>query len=659
MQPKLYRWYPDKDNASVYLAINDGTNYVSRWPNSSSIFAQASVGITEIQRSGRAPSRASKKYQSKLMTIIVHPKTSWIAAIDVVNKYFDPQCLTLGRLLIQDEANSSKVWYVDADVEEQPRAEPGADGIQIRLRVYDPIWKSNTQVTDTWNITASGQTHDIAIANGNRYIRPIYRIKPTLAKTGTAPNRVYRAWYNPTSDAMPDQTIDIMDNAWNHSALVSGSKSQADGDDVLVFVDRRKVPRWFSGLNTTTAQVFVVLDFEPGITLTLDGAIASSGAITEITFQKTASNYLKLQQLATKRNYTIAIGSEIFTFTTITPLDFSVGGTVTRAAYGSSMAAHATAASCYWIQYEILVQYGNLSATAPEQDETQQPILDLANTTNGSWKWLTFCDDSGLRASSWKSLVKQGSGVKTYTGSHTADADPATEIGLSSYTYYQNGVLSGDTFEMYWQIYDPAGFTTLSINGDKKRISSDWPGLVAIQVSTNGTAWTTITGGAIATPTLAAAWQAWSLSSVALGGTYYYVRMIMKGSIRKVAGNQQHLEAQTATFVRSSARIPQLAYAEVDTGGYELDCRFKNSTTGEYIDLNGLMDINQELELDTDAKKITYLKDNTPADNFVVRWPKRGEWLAQDPLLGANTLVFTDTGTRGVTITTLYRERNT
>jgi len=654
MKPNIYRWYPDKDKASLYIALNDA-NYKSRFLTNTAFFGQTGVDIKELPRTNRPPARASKKWRSRSLVLVVHPKGAWRTQVDELHKYFNTHSLTLGKLAFLDEDDGNREWIVYADVEDEPKAEPGGDGVQIRLRAYDPIWKSASLVSTLWNITASGDTFNVT-PGGNNYARPIFKIKPTAAKTGGIAYRIFRAWHNPLNVANPARTIDLTNNAWDHAAEVAAGQAQADGDDIVVYVDGRKAPRWIEGNNTTTCQVFVTLDFDPQIKLTLEGSIAASGAITEINFEKTSANYAGLRKLATKRNYMIIIGTEIFTFTQITPEDFQVGGTITRAAKTSSMAAHSDGDNVYWIQYDIWIGYGNASMTAPVQDESEKPILDLANTTSTSWKWLEFYDITHLRPGEWKPLIKRGIAPKVYTGSHLATADPATEMGLSGYSYYQHGLPRADTFLLYWQIYEPAGFTTISINGDKYRANLDWPAGTAIEKSLNGINWVNVY--TIPTPTAQGAWQAWSVTSLALGGTYPYVRLVHAGNVKAKANNAVHVEAQTATFVLNSSNVPQLIFAGAEQGIYELDCRLKNVTTGEWLDIQGTMELNQELKVDTDAKTVTYLQDNSPAENFLT-FPRRGEWLALDPALGANQLKFTDAGTSGVTISIEYQDRNT
>jgi hypothetical protein len=727
MKPKIKSW-------NTHL-INDTTNYTARFPDNTEFFAQTGVSIKELVRTGRPSSRASKGWKSRQLLFAVHPKSTWTTKVDELHKWFDPHDPALGQFVIQDEDASNREWYVDADVEDEPLAEPGRDGVQIKLRVYDTLWKSVLQNSDIWTITASGQTHDLTLL-GNRYVRPTFQFKATSLKTTGWQFKNYRCWRNPNSVGQAKRLQDITNDAWDTAALInyttisnlvnhvggytSGALSlaidtpvggglqvfsgmcycartgeqikytsisagvmtipsdgrgwggttaaalldndvlsfshlAADGRDIRVFVNNVSVPRWLKGMNTTTTQVFVNLDWEPEIALNLGVAIAGSGAITEVTFTMVSTGALK--ELRKKEIKQFAFGSEIFIATDIDTANLKALG-VTRAALGSSMASHAPLDNGYWVQHRIEISTGNPALTAPTQDESAAPLQDLDNTTNASPKFLIFYDKSGLRSGIWSPAVKKGIASYVYLGPHNTDADPATELGLTGAAYELNGGTRGDSYEIVAEFYDMAGITTVSMNGDKMRTSTDWSTKSALQKSTDGINWVQVWSEA--TPSAANAWEAWSHAAASLTTPNSHIRLYHQGSIKGIKGNLHSFELQTVTLVLNSTTIPQLVFASTEISNqYELACTITNNDTGDFIKIAGLIDLNETLEVDTETKTVTYLKDDSncfPMLDVDIR----GEWLPLDPAVVAdniNTIQFDDTGTAGLTLTTKWYDR--
>ena len=126
----------------------------------------------------------------------------------------------------------------------------------------DVRWREVTPATDSWDITASGQT-DTRTNSGADVAYPIIDITPTDAKTGDYLYKVYVPIRWRVSKAASNYPLDIVNNGLNTAALVSGSKMQADGDDLRVWVNGIEVDRWLQDINNATTQVWVNLDWEP------------------------------------------------------------------------------------------------------------------------------------------------------------------------------------------------------------------------------------------------------------------------------------------------------------------------------------------------------------------------------------------------------------
>ena len=78
-------------------------------------------------------------------------------------------------------------------------------------------------------------------------------------------------------------------------------------------------------------------------------------------------------------------------------------------------------------------------------------------------------------------------------------------------------------------------------------------------------------------------------------------------------------------------------------------CR-KNQTTGETIEIRAIMKLSETLEIDTDARTVTYLFDDSNQFQAVKIGSVRRDWLRL--AAGNNTFKYTEVGLNAVTITT-------
>lgn len=740
-------------NPVIYLydghAINDTTNYVAWFDKrANSFYRQADGPTRELRRADNNPIAASIDYNSKTLTISIQPKGTWHSQVNTLNQWFDTQDPELKTFIIKDAADSNRQWYMMARPESITYV--GQDYITLVLKVPDPIWRTVTENSEAWNITASGQTNVFTIL-GNRPVKPKITFKPTSAKVGGYAYRIFRAWYNPNTDnrVFDNFALDITNDAWDtrtfvadssisnqinqgggitavattipidtsvgvglpttggvcmvdneqikydsisagvmtvstggrgwgattaathaDNAVMKNSTMLADGSDIQVYVDKRKVSRWISGANTATTQVWITSNWSNGIKLTLDEAIANSGAVTSIKVKRDTEGVQSLALLERKGTYKFVIGSEVFTGTGVDRLSFELTG-VTRAMLSSSMAAHAVGDIIYWMEHEIWICWGDLSAVNASgyalatQDETHKPIIDMDNSTNTSWKYLQFWDDDTLRAGVWRREVIAGRGCQTTGGASATFADPATDMGLVANVWNYGGTNRAQTYDIRTTLFHPAGMTTITVSGRKYRYSTDWPKTCVLYASNNLAVGVTV-AFSVTTPSAVQTWQSWSESSTSLGGTYQYIQFRMAGDIAAVNNNKHVLEIQTITsIVIASATNITLAFSGAAASAYEIGqaakntpARLKNNTTGDYIDIAFLGELNEELEIDCYTERVTNKANNTRAE-VAVSYPPREYMFRLEPgTNGENTLLWTDAGTSGMTVTLAWYDRN-
>lgn len=743
--------------------INDGTNYAAAFPDQN-FFPQASSQAVEQQRSDNYPNVSAIKRQSKTVKINIYPLGTFTTQINTLNGWFDTFFTSSHPLKVTDE--NSVVWYVDAWVIGQPHAY--ADYVQYTLLVPKPVWQRVTPATDSWSITASGQTHQI-VTLGNRSVPPIWSFTPAT-KTNGYKFHEFRAWYNPqTTEILREEAIDVANAAWNTATLITDTTvsnqinivgginasvltipintpvggglstggglcmcgteqilytsisggnmtvatggrgvggtvaaSHANGSVISqsrMYADMRdfrikalgtggatNLSYWLSGVNTSATKVWIVSDFSPGISLTLSGALNNSQAVTTMTFKQTAANLAALKQLAKKDNFMFMIGSEVFSFNGLTAnsavinlSNYTITTTAadSRGMYSSTKASHADGDPVYWVEYVFGFIYGNSAVSAPVQDETIKPLLNLSSSTNTSWVWDTtngFKDISGARSTRWKpaQVTSPGAASKPYTAAHALGADtspsflyddPATAIGLNVAAFQQSSTWRGATALGYWLQHNGAGFTTFTLTLALYRYSSDWPANFSLEKSIDGVNWQKCTGFPEATPAGSKSWTAGAAhSSVSLGGTYKWLRLVASGSVTGVtANNVAAIEATACTLVRSSSNVMQLAYSSASiTTIYHLQCTVANNGTNDSISIDHVCVIGDVLLLDCLNKNFTNKTTGENIINSLTYNGKRNYWITIEPptanggIANGDTFTFTDVGTTGLTLATSH-----
>ena len=710
--------------------INDVTNYIGFISDDNKL--QGDARVIQVSRSGRRPVYAAKVLNGTELRIIIQMKGTVQSQLDTLKTLFNVEDETPRKLICKDTANSDKQWYVYATTKSMPKMFT-RDAVEIILSVDDPVWKSETENSDAWTITASGQTNAVTVA-GNLPAQPRFVFTPTAAGTGRYGYRQLWPWRNPNSEAMLNEPLNIVSTVWDTSALVAlsgvhvtindvdgitaddttitydgetgtfpasgmayleseqisytgktateltgvtrgingttaavhandiviySSKIQADGDDVRVFMDGYETSRWLQDINTANTKVWIAIDFQPGISLTLDTAIADSGAIGTITIKKTAANDAAIKKLPPTG--VVAIENELYTYTAVNVKGRKLTG-CTRAVKGTAAAAHATNTAIYWIEHEIWIYYGSQTAEAPVSDDTRKPIIDLTST-NTSWVYTSFWDTTGLRAGSWKpALVKTANKIDPdhksdfYTGDALADADPATGMGGVIKAWRSGAIWKAENATIEWNLYSPSTFTDITATGEKYRSGTTWPAGIKFMKSIKGgvdknwaAVWTE------ATPSAAVTWEALSThSAVSIGTGYKYIKFVVSGSIGSTANGYAAHEVEAVTLTRASGNVPQLVFTPSEESCYFVDAVITNNTSGEWLRVTTSMQLNTALTIDCENKK-AYTADNAPVNKLEFS-SVRKDWLNLS--VGDNTLLFTDAGTSGASLPVYWRDRN-
>jgi len=201
-----------------------------------------------ISRENNSPTLVYMNRRPALWQLHIIMLGTIVSQVDTLKGLFNPNDKTLKQLIVLDAADSDRQWYVEC-VCDQILAINGQEMI-VNLVVPDPIWKAYLQGSDTWGITASGQTNDVAVA-GTVDTSPIFEITPTTEKDlYTAPipvdyrhfvkiyNRIYDGLSGvPHARALTKYPIDITNGGLDTAALIADNTNKCQIDDLAGITD--------------------------------------------------------------------------------------------------------------------------------------------------------------------------------------------------------------------------------------------------------------------------------------------------------------------------------------------------------------------------------------------------------------------------------------
>lgn len=481
-----------------------------------------------------------------------------------------------------------------------------------------------------WRVREASATLKVTNA-GDVIARPQMLITPKAARTGGYAYKRYVPVIWQADESYTRYPYDLTDGGWDTASLVTAGKMQADGDDLRVQVDGSEANRWLANMNAANTKVWANLSFSPTQYGTLEAAIDSGDAVESLDVNEDISGF--------PSSGVLLIGDptgsyEILLYTAKNDTDRRFLS-VTRAARGTSAQTWSADEDVWWVQHEVWLQYGNGSATAPTVDDNYKPAFELDLSTNDSWVYETFGEDDGLRAGQWTPSTP----THFYGGNRGASADPWVEIGLD--------MVGGYGYTERVHLRNPCGITNANFtNGEKYQNAPDWT--AEIESSDDGSSWTTeytIPNPPSSPPT----WESWSRNeALATGATYVALSLYAEDA---TAAN---LEAADCTVTLDSTGTP-LSGMGAEQGSYSLDITITNNTTGVALALAATLAIDETLDVDTDAKTITY-QGQSAMDAYTLVGGAREAWLALAQ--GENELAFSGTGTNDLEIVLLWDRRS-
>ncbi len=662
-------------------AINDGTNFDAADQTGNWLSTSEPVYVAVSNDYDRYGGLA---YGHKTMFIGIAIVGNFNTLKESLKQWFEKNRHELKTLIAYDLNNGNKSYYMKAvckDLIEEGHI------VTAVLELEEPFWRESTGSTDTWNITATGQTRNITVG-GNKFSPPKYKIKPTSSRSGGFGYKRYVPICN-RKNAPYIRFLNLTDGNWNTATLVSGGKMQADGDDLRIFddVSGQEVFRWMGGggINSSTTRPYINVALRPMITLTLSGSISSSGAVSTITVKNTAANIAALNLLKVESYKVLAIdlGSgtqEIYTYTDVNVNSLQITGT-TRAAKNSSNQAHSDGATIRHVSGAYWIMYGDSTLSAPSTDDAFKPMIDMANSTNASEVYTDFYDPiNPARLGQWipHELTNLGGESEFYTATeYTFSTGAASVMGMAGKVYYDGLAARAPTFTLGWLTNHPAGFTTVSASGKKRRQGTTFPSIAGLRVpqlvavvtsvpkrkkkkASQTVSYVTklVSVWNDASPSAAGAWEALAAhSAVALGATYPEIGLYIEGSIG-ATDEYAAIEYDSITLVPDSNYLPLIWFGS-EIANNHADFRLTNVTTSQWLEVHVRCGVNDTVVVDTSLMKCYLESDPSSGIPIKLDDESRAEWLPLDPTLnsGVNQLKYEETGVVAVTLTTEWTAR--
>ena len=478
----------------------------------------------------------------------------------------------------------------------------------VILQTGDSAWRAVAQETQNWDPTGTGGTQEITVG-GNDETRLSLDITPT---TGPATGVLYKKLY---------QLVNVVGRnfgtrAWclsiDHAALVTAGKSQADGDDLRIWLGEVETKRWISGADTATCKIWFNAPIPAGRTIKLLTAVPASGAISILQFVKNDNSKNAIAAMPSKG--VVYNGNEWFYYGGKNAAKWQLTN-ITRAIYGTTEEAHAGAVNFSFIAQSVFLLYGNSTIGAPSLDDDNydddKPVFNLTDSDNTKWVYDAttkyFDPDHPARQGSWiQTIVRKALNLDTYLYNVKEDAetgDPA--LGARAANFISGSTWKADTITLAWQF--PVCAATLyriTATGRKYRSSSLWP-TARMQQSADGTTWTNL--WTEAKPSAEDTFEAWAAhTNVAFASGKLYLRQIFSGAFgASPSDSYALLEGLTTTVEFVSANLPAgTLLAEQDNA--QLTATITNNNNGDQVIIDLPMKLNLLLAMDGETNIVLF-----------------------------------------------------
>lgn len=634
-----------------WTEANQAGNYKA-W--SDAPFSQPALTTTMMQRTGTWPVGTAASWAVYTLSPI------YVQIMNVGNQATLRRELLAGLdtsrgfkalVVADDDGGNERYWMCSFQAREERDDARGTGQafVVTAVVVSDPYPRRPEVATGSAVLTGSGQT--VGVTNGGEVDAfPVVEIEPTAGRTGNGHWRYRRfvvaRWRSPSGASYYPTQISGDNAAWDTTGLTPGKA--IDATSVGVLVDGREVDRWFSeevednerSFDQADTRLWVNLDFRAALAVTLSGALGGSGGdvANGLVVNEDISAFPPAGIL-----YAPA-GNEVFYYLSRDVRRRTFHG-VTRAAYGSSAAAHSGGATLEWIQHEIFIVYSPATGRAKAADEMWRPFIELPASDNSRWDWgyLAGTGERGLgsadepnRSGRWQAVTAGDGSI--YTGEqHGTDVDPYDSLGIANGT-------AGTENVARWQIYLPAAVSFFLADG--RVYETTGVGAVKFYGSVDGANWTRLQSHPAAG---GVGWFVFSPALLSDSAGWRYLKFELLGEL-----GEAEIYQASVTFRSDLAPIARLM---PEVGNYALEMTITNETTGEWIGLDypAGLSTGDVVVVDTERKTVVAEPFGRNVYGILTKGSHRAEVLRLAP--GANVLRVDEGGLAGVNLTVYWRER--
>jgi len=290
------------------------------------------------------------------------------------------------------------------------------------------------------------------------------------------------------------------------------------------------------------------------------------------------------------------------------------------------------------------VEYGSTTLAAKVVDSSRKPMFDLATSTNTSWNYLSFYEQSANRAGAWAFTNQQW--TRGYGGNQKGTANPYGELGISDAAENES---TKKSLTGYWSLFNPCGMVSANfLSGERYYGRAEWWS-ASIQSSVDGSSRTkhyTLPTGT------SNAWVAWS-QNVSLVDGARYVYLWLGGYGKNIY--PMRVEASQVTVALDSSKTPS-ALILPQQNVYRMAATLTNQTTGTAIQIDFALDVDETLRIDVDKSDAIYEADGSSQFGAIALvGAERHRWLRLAP--GANTLRWDEVGVAEMDVEITFERR--
>lgn len=586
---------------------------------------------------------------------------------------FGPTVTVEKALIVKDTSDSDTPYHIMC----KPEVVQEIDHRRfvVMMKAGDPTPEAESASTDTDNnVVASLPYAFVVTPGGNMQVQPTITFDATGAPVAGFTYHRYLTVFNQTDNLLQDYPLDVTGGGLDTGVLTT-AKMLANGDDFRVYFNGVEVDRWLQDMDTANTLAWVVNTWSARVELTLLTAIGASGDISEIDFEDTALNRAALNRLPLAG--ILQIGTEEFTYTAKDSTLLKVTGVVrgddgvTLRVRNTSNAAHSASVTVRLIQHDILIVYGNASASAPTQDAERTPMFNIADgsgSTNDLWVYADFQEQDVGRPGAWSALIDfsrntEPFGTDFYTANRQTFADTAAEAGLRMSSFLSANVWQAEQARLLWFLFQPCGVDELGGTGEVYIKGSSWPNRVGLYGVNSISDWERLEELAkwVTGPSAEETWEAWTTtgwsgSLVALSKTYENAMLLLDGSVGAGDGNEASIEASDMRVSVATAPSCTVGAEIAPAGSYHLHGTLTHDDEGIAFDLDIVIDRADTLVVNCADLTATLSLDNRNVLGVVRPSSKRADWMFLNGGV-ANNLSWEAGGSQNLDIDFSWKDR--